>query len=317
MLDASQAETENSRSMVRRRMPWSIGLTLAFVLGEALAGVFTGSLALLSDAGHNLADGLALGLSWYAMWIADKPSDCHRTFGYHRVAILAALANAVSLVVIALIIFWQAWTRLLNPPPVESVGMIWVASIAIVINLIVAFWLHRGAHHDVNVRSAYIHMLGDAASALGVVVAGVVILLTGSRLADPIASFLIGALILWSSWGILRETVNTLLEGTPEGVDMGALERRISGVKGVLNVHDLHVWTVGPGVRACSCHVVVEEQGIRNGQSILRDVAEELEHHYGINHSTLQIEVERCDMSDVYCRVEPSHEPGHCHGHAH
>lgn len=298
-------------------MPWSIALTVAFVAGEALAGILTGSLALLSDAGHNLADALALGFSWYAMWIANKPSDCRRTFGYHRVAILAALANAVSLVVIALIIFWQAWDRLIHPRLVESTGMIWVASVAIGLNLIIAFWLHRGAEHDVNVRSAYLHMLGDAASALGVVAAGVIIALTGSRFADPVASFLIGALILWSSWGILRETLNALLEGTPEGLDMSALEKRISAVKGVLNVHDLHVWTVGPGVIACSCHVVVAEQGIRDGQSIMRDMSEELEHHYGINHTTIQIEVECCEPGEVFCHVEPSHNHSHSHGHAH
>ena len=313
----SNCECHTQREAVsRRRMAAAIIITFAFVAGEAVAGWLTHSLALISDAGHNFADGLALAFSWYAMWIASKPSDCRRTFGYHRVAILAALVNASSLVVIALFIFWEAWKRLGAPEAIQSGPMIWVALIAIGLNSLIAYWLQHGAKDDVNVRSAYLHMLGDAVSALGVVIAGLVIQFSGSVIADPIASFIIGALILWSSWGILKETVNTLLEGSPAGLDMSALERTIQEVPGVLAMHDLHVWTVGPGVVACSCHVVVAEQGIQSGQQILREVVEELEHHYRINHTTVQIEVEGCERGGMYCRVEPSHVGGH-HGHGH
>jgi len=306
---------EHSHAPVsQRRMTMAIVITLAFVIGEVIAGIFSHSLALLSDAGHNFADALALLLSWYAMWIAGKPSDRHRTFGYHRVAILAALANATSLVIIALIIFWQGILRLNSPTEIHSGPMIGMAAVAIVINGVIAFWLHHGAKHDVNVRSAYLHMLGDALSAFGVVIAGVVIALTGNTTADPIASFLIAALILWSSWGILKETVNILLEGTPVGLDMSALEKTIREIRGVLNVHDLHVWTVGPGVIACSCHVVVAEQSVQSGQQILREVVEELEHDYEINHTTVQIEVEGCGPNEMYCKVQPNQaHVGHHH----
>ncbi len=300
----------------QNKMAAAVVLTFLFVIGEAMAGYFTHSLALLSDAGHNLADALALGFSWYALWIAAKPSDSKRTFGYHRVAILAALGNAVSLVVIALIIFWEAAQRLGAPHEVHSGPMIITALVAIAVNGIIAVWLHHGAKHDVNVRSAYLHMLGDAASAVGVVVAGIVIALTGRFIADPIASLLIGVLILWSSWGILKETIHILLEGSPPGLKMDELEKTIRAVDGVLQVHDLHVWVVGPGVIACSCHIVVTEQGIQSGQKIQRAVAEKLEHDFDINHATIQIEAKSCEADEMYCHLHPSHtSAGHHHHH--
>jgi cobalt-zinc-cadmium efflux system protein len=194
-----------------RYLGLSVALTLAFVAGEAAAGYFANSLALLSDAGHNFADALALGLSWYAVWIAGRPADPKRTYGYHRVGILAALVNAVSLVVIALVIFWEAASRLLAPEPVQGGLMIGVALAAILLNAIISLWLRADAKNDLNLRSAYLHMLGDAVAALGVVVAGVVVLLTGWATADPVVSFLIGGLILWSSWGVLKESVSVLL----------------------------------------------------------------------------------------------------------
>ena len=303
--------------MSTRKMAAAVILTALFVIGEAVTGFFTHSLALLSDAGHNLADALALGLSWYALWIAAKPSDSKRTFGFHRVAILAALANAVSLMVIAGIIFWEAIQRLNNPHPVQGGPMIIMALVAIGMNCLIAMWLHHGAKHDVNVRSAYIHMLGDAASAFGVVIAGIIIAVSGKVIADPIASFIIGILIFWSSWGICKETVHILLEGSPPGMKMHDVETAIRAVEGVLNVHDLHVWTVGPGVIACSCHIVVAEQGIQSGQKILRAVAEELEHDFNINHATIQVEAEACEESDeMYCHLHPTHsEIGHHHHH--
>jgi len=300
---------------VGRRLVASVALMSAFVVGEAIAGFFSHSLALLSDAGHNVADVLALLLSWYGVRAANWPSSCQRTFGYHRVGILAALGNAASLAAIALFILFEAAQRLRHPEPVAGNIMIAVALAAVAVNGLVAFWLHASAKDDLNVRSAYIHMLGDALSGAGVVVAGVVIALTGNALADPLVSVLIGLMILWNSWDILKESVNVLLEGTPAGVDMVEVEKAIVSVDGVLAAHDLHVWTVGAGVVACSCHVVVAEQSIREGQQVIRGVAEELEHHFHINHTTVQVEVEGCEPNDMYCTVRP-HE--HCdHDHAH
>jgi cobalt-zinc-cadmium efflux system protein len=292
-------------------------LTVAFVVGEAVAGWFAHSLALLSDAGHNFADAAAVGFSWYALWIAKKPAHTGMTYGYHRAGILAALVNAVSLVVIALLIFWEAFERLRDPTDVHGWLMIPLAIAAIALNTTISVWLHDGAKHDLNVRSAYLHMAGDAVSALGVLIAGAVVVAGGPPLADTAASFLIGTLILASSWGILRESVNVLMEGTPFGMDMAAVERAIAGVPGVLNVHDLHVWTVGSGVIACSCHVRVAEQSIREGQQILKLVVEELGQHFGINHTTVQIEVEGHDADEMYCTMKAltGGHPGHLHRH--
>jgi cobalt-zinc-cadmium efflux system protein len=296
------------------KMALALALTLAFVFGELVAGWFAHSLSLLSDAGHNFADAAALGFSWYALWIARKPAHDGMTYGYHRVGILAALVNAVSLVVISLLIFWEAVERWRHPEPVEGWLMIGVALVAIALNAMISVWLHAGAKHDLNVRSAYLHMVGDAVSALGVVVAGVVVVLGGPPLADAIASFLIGALILWSSWGILKESVNVLLEGTPFGLDMAAVEQAIAAVPGVLNVHDLHVWTVGSGMIACSCHVRVPEQSIREGQQICKSVVDQLGQQFGISHTTVQIEVECHEEHGVYCtKTTGGDSPEHRH----
>jgi cobalt-zinc-cadmium efflux system protein len=284
-----------------RRLAWSIAITLTFVLIEAIAGYFSHSLALVSDAGHNLADALALFFAWYGVWIARKPSTERHTFGYHRVGILAALINAVSLVVIALLIFREAAGRLGNPQPVHSRPMIIIASIAIAMNTTISLWLRGDARHDLNVRSAYMHMVGDAISAVGVVIAGIVIAVTGMPVADSIISILIGVLILWSSWGILQESVNVLLESIPKGMDMNEVQQTIVDVAGVLAVHDLHVWTIGSGIIACSCHITVGEQSISSGQDVLRVVNRELETRFGISHSTIQVEVEGCDPDDMYC----------------
>jgi cobalt-zinc-cadmium efflux system protein len=179
--------------------------------------------------------------------------------------------------------------------------MIGVAVAAIVVNVLIGMWLHSGAQHDMNVRSAYLHMLGDAVSAFGVVVAGVLVTTTRAPLADPIVSLLIAGLILYSSYGILSSSVTVLLEGTPAGMDMPGLIAAIKAVTGVLDVHDLHVWMVGPGVVACSCHIVVAEQSVREGQQVLRAVVHDIEQRFHITHTTVQVEVEGCDANDMYC----------------
>jgi cobalt-zinc-cadmium efflux system protein len=293
----------------------SIALTLAFVVGEAVAGWLANSLALLSDAGHNFADALALVFSWYAVRLARRPAHAQKTYGYHRVGILAALVNAATLVAIALHIFGEAVQRLRAPEPVASGPMIGVALAAVVLNGVISLGLRAEAQHDLNLRSAYLHMLGDAASALGVVVAGVVIAVTGAAAADPVVSLLIGGLILWSSWGILAEAVNVLLEAPPRGLDMAALEKAIRDVAGVLNVHDLHVWTVTSGIVACSCHILVAEQSVRSGQQVLRAVAEVLRQRFHITHTTIQVEVEGCEPNDLYCCPRPAVQPPAAHDH--
>ena len=298
------------------KMAAAVGLTLAFVIGEATAGLFSHSLALLSDAGHNFADAAALGLSWYAIWIARKPSHPGMTYGYHRVGILAALANAASLVVIAVLILWEAVQRLRHPEPVSGGLMIVVAAVAIVVNLLIGFWLHAGSKDNINVRSAYLHMMGDAVSAFGVVLAGIIVVLTKAHVADPIVSVVIAGLILWSSWGILRESVTILLEGTPANMDMASVVAAIKDVAGVRDAHDLHVWTVGPGVVACSVHVLVAELSVREGQFILKAVAQRLRRDFSIHHTTVQVEAEGDGCGEMYCDIQPSAMGAHV-GHHH
>jgi cobalt-zinc-cadmium efflux system protein len=279
----------------------AVTLTVVFVLLEAACGWIAHSLALLSDAAHNLTDAAALGFSWYALWISDKPSHQGMTFGYHRVGVFAALCNAVSLLVIAVFIGWEAIVRIREPQAANGIVMIAVASAAVFVNLLIGIWLHRGAKDDLNIRSAYLHMLGDAVAAFGVVIAGVLVAMTHAPWADPLVSLLIALLILYSSFGVLRESATVLLEGTPAGMDMPAVITAIKAVAGVLEVHDLHVWMVGPGVVACSCHIVVAEQSILEGQQVLRAVVQDIHHRFHINHTTVQVEAEGCDANDMYC----------------
>jgi cobalt-zinc-cadmium efflux system protein len=193
--------------------------------------------------------------------------------------------------------------------------MIWVALVAVVLNGMISLWLRGGAKHDLNIRSAYLHMLGDAVSALGVALAGMIVALTGNSLADPIVSLLIGGAIIGSSWGILTEAVNVLLEATPKGLDMNTLERSLKNVPGILDVHDLHVWTISSGIVACSCHVLVSEQSVRSGEQILRSAAGMLRHDFGIGHATIQVEVEGCAADEMYCTMRPvrGSQAGHHH----
>jgi cobalt-zinc-cadmium efflux system protein len=219
-------------------------LTSLFVIGEFIAGLIANSLALVSDAGHNLTDALAVGFSLWAMSLAKKKPTPDKTFGYYRAGILAAALNAGTLVIIALFIFYEGVTRLLHPEPVEGGIIIVVAAVAVVLNGAIAFMLSAGSD-DLNVRSTFVHMAGDALSAVGVIIAGVGILLTGWQFLDPLVSFFIGLFILWTSWGIVREAVNILMEGTPAGLNMGQLIADMNSVPGVNTVHDVHVWTIG------------------------------------------------------------------------
>lgn len=300
-------------SISSHKMWLATAITFAFCLVEALIGYKSNSLALMADAGHNFADALALALSAFALWIAAKPADNKRTFGYHRVGILAALVNAVGLVGMAIVIFWEAIQRLQTPEHVQSGPMIWVALLAIILNSGIAWWLASAAKEDLNIRSAYLHMLGDAAASLGVVIAGIIIALTGWFIADPIVSIIFALLVLWSSWSIFTESIQMLLEGTPAGMDLADVERTIREVKGVLDVHDLHVWTVSSGLIACNCHILVAEQNVSTAQKIQAEVAHELEHDFMISHSTIQVEVDDCGGHEHTVLSKHAHEHKHLH----
>ncbi|MBI4553945.1 MAG: cation transporter [Candidatus Latescibacteria bacterium] len=306
-----------SPDRMTRRFKWSLILTLLFVAGEALAGWWANSLALLSDAGHNLADGAALGLSWYALRISQRAPSQAKTFGYHRAGILAALVNSTSLVVIALAIFYEGAHRLLRPEVAQGEAMVAVASVAVIVNTVIAVWLRRGGMQDVNVRSAVVHMIGDALFSVGVIVAGLVMLATGWLAADPIVSLLIGVFILWSSWGILKETVNILMEGSPLEMDMDALVETMRGVPGVQGVHDLHVWMIASGMPMLSAHVLIEDQALSDGARVITAVNHRLQEQFGIWHTTLQVECLDCTPNGLYCTLQPNHPLVHHHDHDH
>jgi cobalt-zinc-cadmium efflux system protein len=284
-----------------RRLTLALVVTLAFVGVEAAAGVLANSLALLTDAAHNLTDVFALGLSWVALRLAARPATAGRTFGYHRAGILVALFNSATLVVVALGIFWEAYRRLLAPPPVQQGLMIVVAAVAFGVNLGTALLVRRGSQHDLNLRSAFVHLAGDAISTLGAVLAGVGIALTGWRALDPLVSILIGLLIVYNAWGVVREAVSILLESTPHDVNVGAMVADIADVEGVRGLHDLHVWSINQRMRALSAHVLVDDVLLSRGAAIRGQIAGLLRDKYGIAHATLQLECADCGPGSLHC----------------
>lgn len=293
----------SAAGMTESRIKVSLVLTFCFVVIEFLSGIRANSLALISDSGHNFSDGFALLLSWYALRVAQKPATPTRTYGFHRVGILTALFNALTLVPIAILIFSEAYRLFLHPEPVASGLMIGVALIALVLNTAVALALRGEAKHDVNIRGAYIHMAGDAFSSIGVVVAGVAIRFTGWRYADPLVSVIIGLFIIYNSWGIVRETLNVLLEGSPLGMDVEALAGEMQAVAGVHDVHDMHVWTIANGMNALSCHVMIEDSCTDRAGNIVAELKRLLLAR-NIPHSTLETECGCCDSSDLYCQLQ-------------
>ncbi len=281
----------------------SLALTAAFVFVEVIAGIFGNSLALLTDAAHNFTDVIALGLSWYALRLATQPANAKKTFGYHRAGILVALANSSTLVLIALGIFYEAYHRFIAPPEVNAPVLIGVGIIAFLINAGTAWLVKSGSEHDLNLRSAFLHLMGDVMSTLGAVAAGIVIVFTKWNWLDPLVSALIGAIILWNAWGILRQAIHILLESTPESIDLNKMVEELSKVEGVINVHDLHVWSINESLRALSAHIVTEDISISAGIPIQNKINEILAHKYDIQHATLQLECEGCHGNILFCKI--------------
>ncbi|MDD5033166.1 MAG: cation diffusion facilitator family transporter [Methylococcaceae bacterium] len=285
-------------------------ITLGFVVFEAVAGLYANSLALLTDAAHNLTDTLALGLSWYAHRLASRPAHAGKTFGYHRAGILVALLNSSTLVLIAVAIFHEAWGRFSAPPAVASDMLMTVGGAAFTINLLTAWLVHHGSEQDLNLHSAFLHLMGDVFSTLGAIAAGLGIWLTGKQWLDPAASVLIGLLILWNAWTILRETLTILLEATPVDIDMSRMVLDFLQVEGVRGVHDLHVWSISRSIRLLSAHIVTDDISIAEGANIQRSLGMLMREKYGIDHSTLQLECEGCEPDLLYCDISKRHSPG-------
>jgi len=274
---------------------YSLAATFAYVLITLFAGIKAHSLALLSEAGHNVTDLLALLLSWVAVFIQTRPPSATKTFGYHRAGVLAAFVNALTLVAIAFYIFYEALMRMRNPVVVQPQIMIWVAVIGVVMNGAISWVLFRAAR-DVNIRSAFVHQLGDTLSTAAVIIGGWFILWTGRTWVDPALSIGIGVLILWSSFGIIRETLNILLEGAPQGLSVEHISTTLGKIDGVRDVHDVHVWSLGSDTHALSCHIRIDDTTLSESQIILRQVTELLASTYHIDHTTIQ-------MEDVNCAI--------------
>jgi cobalt-zinc-cadmium efflux system protein len=287
-------------------MALALGLTVAFVIVEAAAGLFANSLALLTDAAHNLTDVIALGLSWFAIRLTAQPANAQKTYGYHRAGILVALANSTTLALISFGIFYEAYRRFMSPPEVKSGVLIGVGLIAVIINLVTALLVRQGSESDLNLRSAFVHLMGDVLSTTGAVIAGVIIYFTGANWLDPLVSVLIGFLILYNAFGILRETVDILLESTPRDVDMQSMVDDILQVNGVLGVHDLHVWSLTRSLRTMSAHILTNDLPISLGAEIQRQVNEILYRRYNVAHATLQLECVGCDPDSLYCDMNES-----------
>lgn len=274
-----------------RVLAWTLALQAAYLVAEVVGGYVANSLALLADAGHMLSDVGALALSLFAVWIARRPATDRRTYGYFRTEILAALANAATLIAISIYIFWESWARLRAPQPVAGGIVIAIAAGGLVVNGAGAALLNSGREHSLNVRGAWLHLLTDALGNVGVIAAGVLLVAFGWRWADPAVSVLIGVLVIWSSWGLLRDSVGVLLEGTPTHIDVDAVRSAVLEVAGVEAVHDLHVWTIASGLEALSCHVVVGgRHERRTSGEILADVHTILNQRFGLRHLTVQIE---------------------------
>jgi cobalt-zinc-cadmium efflux system protein len=271
-------------------------VTLAYILLLVIAGIRAHSLALLSEAGHNLSDFLALLLSLGAVYLQGRPPSSTKTYGYHRAGVLAALLNSGSLVIVSFLIFYEAFRRLQVPEQVHAGTMIWVAAAGVVMNGGIALMLYRTGR-DVNIRSALLHEVGDTLSTAAVIAGGWAIMLTGQYWIDSALSFGIGALILWSAFGILRETLNILLEGTPRGMSLSAVGDAIRGIDGVKDVHDLHVWSIGSETHALSCHIAIDDIPPSASERILRDVKERLLADFRIDHTTIQFEHVECEVA--------------------
>ena len=273
-----------------RRLAIVLGLTAVYMVAEALGGWWSHSLALLADAGHMLSDVAALGLSLFAAWISRRAPTPARSYGYHRTEILAALANAATLIAISLWVFYEAWTRISAPADIRGGAVMAIAAGGFVINILGMLVLSGGRHENLNVRGAWLHVATDALGNIGTVAAGAAVLYLGWRWADPVASVLIALLVLWSAWALLRESVDVLMESTPAGIDAEVVRSALCGVDGVTAVHDLHIWSIASGRISLSAHVTVD--GSHPDRDVLASLCTALKTGFQITHVTLQLETE-------------------------
>ena len=284
------------------RLKWAFFATFFILAVEVIGGSLANSLALLSDAGHVLTDVAALGLAWFAAVQAQKSPTVDITFGFHRTGILAALANSITLIIIAFVILYEAFHRFQNPQPVESTIMYLSASVGVIVNLVIAFGF-RGGEDNLNVRSALLHVLGDAAASAGVIIGAVIMQYTHWYVIDPIISVLIAFLIAWSAWKIVKETIHILMEGAPDNFDFDRLLTFVRTLPGTKGIHDLHVWSVMPERVALSCHLVVDLDGsLERSTEISKQLKQYILKEFGISHTTIEVEIDQCGCTELLCQ---------------
>ncbi len=292
----------------------SLIATLAFTAFEVYAGLRSHSLSLLSDAGHNFTDALALLLAAIGFYVQSKPADEVRTFGYHRAGVVTAFLNAATLVLISFVIFYEAVIRILHPEPVDDRMMFWVALGALVLNGGIMLALNSRQKDDINLRAAFIHMLGDALGAAAIIIGALIIRYTHWTYIDPILSIALGGLILYSAWDIIHESLNILLEGLPRGLELPKITEAMSVIEGVLDVHDLHVWSIGSNTHALSSHVLIDDMPPSASEAILKRINTKL-CALGIHHTTIQFEHVPCVLKESPCRMGTDHVHEHDHQH--
>ncbi len=295
-------------------LAWSLLATTLFVLVEFVAGIQAHSLALISDAGHNITDALALALAWFGFYLQSKPADEIKTFGYQRAGVLAAFVNALTLLVLSAWIFYESYNRLLHPVEVHERTMIAVAGLGIVLNGGIMWGLRIARQSDLNVRSAFVHMLGDLLGSIAIIAGAVAMIYTGWHQIDPALSLVIALLIIWTARDIIKESLNILLEGLPRGIDLTSVVGAMRGVEGVLDVHDLHIWSLGSSTHALSCHVLIEDLPPSASDRTLRQLNQVLCDRFHIRHTTVQFEHVGCEVAATGC-VIPVVEAGHSHSH--
>ena len=307
----------HAHEMAKQSLRLAFFLTILILVVELVGGWLANSLALFSDAGHVVTDIFALGLAWFATLQAERPSNARRTFGYHRVGILAALINAVTLILIALAILFEAAQRFQHPVAVQPLVMFLSAGVGIVVNLFIGFGLQRESS-NLNMRAATLHVFGDVGASIGVVIAGIIILTTGWTIADPLLSVAIAALIALGAWHILRETTDILLESTPKNISLPQLVEDMRKIDGVQDVHDLHVWCITSQMNALSCHVLIDNLPPSQSAPILQSLTDMLGKKYNIGHTAIQFESDphqgTC-MDGLYCQMKTaeSEHNGHTH----
>jgi len=297
---------------LEKRLLLSFTLTLLILFAEIIGGIVSKSLALLSDAGHMLTDVFALGLSMIAMRIGRKPSDRRATFGYQRIGLLAAVINAVSLVLIALFIFYESYHRFLSPPQIHTSTMLIIAGIGLIGNILIALILGH-SHKDLNIKSAWLHVLGDTLSSVGVIISGVIIFYTGWPYADPMASILIGVIILFGGIRVVKEALTIFLEMTPTGFDAEKIVKKIAEMPGVMGIHDVHLWSPSHRNVAFSAHIWVHDQKLSEVAELRRTIEEALM-AMDIRHIMLQFECAECETNGLYCQI---HMEGNCTDNSH